>query len=165
LAAASIGIVAATALYSQYVRVMALATASECDRIAGEFDDSASNSGVDFDLIDTKAAIPACERSFTFDPANPRLMHNLARSLDKAGRHRDANVWYAELNWAPSETNLGVMYMYGRGVPMDVAHGVSPLRKAVEQQYAQAKINYSQTDFTVLFDDSAQRAIIIQKAL
>jgi TPR repeat protein len=167
LAAVSIGIVGAIPLYSNYVRAKALATASQCDRLAGEIDDS-TTPGVDFDRIDTETAIPVCQQALTFDPTNPRLMHNLARSLDRAGAYNVADAWYqkaADLNWAPSENNLGVMYLYGRGVPLNLTRGISLLRKAVEQGYAQAKINYSQADFTTLFDDNAQRASIIQKAL
>jgi TPR repeat protein len=111
--------------------------------------------GVEFDQIKVEIAIPACQSAVAAQPGNARLMHNLARSLDKAGRYEDAVWWYskaADLGWAWSQNNLGVLYLYGRGTPMNFAKGVALIRAAAEQNNEQAVLNYTGKDFGVLFD-------------
>jgi TPR repeat protein len=96
-------------------------------------------------------------------------MYNLARSLDKAEEYHDAVTWYeraAHLNLATADNNLGVLYIYGRGVPrMDFARGTLLIGKSAGQGYAQAKLNFSETDYTILFEDNPQLTTIIQMAL
>ncbi len=47
----------------------------------------------------------------------------------------------AEQGYANAETNLGIMYYEGRGVPQDYAAAMSWYRKAAEQGYANAQTN------------------------
>jgi TPR repeat protein len=101
-------------------------------------------------------------------PGIARLMHNLARSLDKAGRYEEAVRWYskaADLGWAWSQNNLGVLYLYGRGTPMNFAKGVALIRAAAEQNNEQAVLNYTGKDFGVLFDGNDGLAGTLEKGL
>jgi tetratricopeptide (TPR) repeat protein len=156
--------VGASWVYGEFVR----RTAHSCDLLAAETDNNVFVPGVEDDRIDTKAAIPACEEAVKRDPDNPRLMHNLARSLDAAGRYEDAAFWYrqaADRNWPWSQNNLGILYLYGRGVPLNFKRGVELLRAAAEQNNANAKRNYEGQDFSILFKDNSARAKIVQNAL
>ena len=95
-------------------------------------------------------------------------MHNLARALDKAGRYTEAVNWYrkaADLGWAWSENNLGVLDLYGQGTPMNFAAGLALIRAAAEQNNARALLNYAGTDFTDLFDDNDTLTGILEKGL
>ena len=145
----------------------AFRTALDCDKYAAEQENNVNVPGVELGRIDTGIAIPACEKAVVAQPGHPRLMHNLARSLDQAGRYQEAIDWYrkaADLGWAWSKNNLGVMSLYGRGTELDFSKGVSLIRAAAEQGNHQAKMNYTETDFTVLFKDDA-RSRILEKAL
>jgi hypothetical protein len=140
---------------------------TDCDLYAAEQDNNVHVPGVEFDRIDTHLAIPACLRA-VMTRANPRLMHNLARSYDKAGNFEDAAIWYgkaAELGFAHSQNNLGVLYIYGRGVQLDVSKAVQLIRSAAAQNNANAVRNYTQIDFTVVFKDSDAWARVLETAL
>lgn len=146
----------------------AFQTALDCDKYAAELENNVNVPGVEFGRIDTDKAIPACEKAVDIQPGHPRLMHNLARSLDQAGRYQEAIDWYrkaADLGWAWSKNNLGVMSLYGRGTEFDFSRGVSLIRAAAEQGNHQAKMNYTDTDFTVLFKDDHFRSSILERAL
>jgi hypothetical protein len=171
---AAYGLIAATLLvlggagaiwgYSEYIRRTSLA----CDLLAAEPDNNVFVPGVEFDRIDHQSAIPACEEAVKRDPGNPRLMHIFARSLDAAGRFDDAAYWYrqaADQGWAWSQNNLGVLYLYGRGVPLDFKRGVDLLRASAEQNNTNAKANYQGQDFSNLFRDDRARTMIVQNAL
>jgi TPR repeat protein len=150
--------------YAEYIR----RTSLDCDILAAEPENNVFVPGVEYDRIDTKAAIPACEEAVKLDAGNPRLIHNFARSLDAAGRFDDAAYWYrqaADQGWAWSQNNLGVLYFYGRGVPLDFKRGVDLLRTAAEQNNVNAKANYQGQDFSTIFRDDPTRPTIIQNAL
>jgi TPR repeat protein len=151
-------------VYAEYT----FRTALDCDKYAAEQDNNAHVPGVEFDQIKVEIAIPACQSAVAAQPGNARLMHNLARSLDKAGRYEDAVWWYskaADLGWAWSQNNLGVLYLYGRGTPMNFAKGVALIRAAAEQNNEQAVLNYTGKDFGVLFDGNDGPAGILEKGL
>jgi TPR repeat protein len=146
-------------VYREYV----LRAANECDLLAAEQDNDVHVPGVEFDKIDVERAIPACQRAVTADPQNPRLLHNLGRSLDRAGRYREAVSQYAQatsLGNAWSMNNLGVMYLHARGTDLDVLHGVRLLRAAAQQNNPQALINYLDTDFMSLFEEEPLRKVL-----
>jgi TPR repeat protein len=87
---------------------------------------------------------------------------------NKAGRYEEAVHWYgkaADLGWAWSQNNLGVLYLYGRGTPMNFAKGVTLIRAAAEQNNDQALLNHSGTDFHVLFDGNDTLAAILERGL
>jgi TPR repeat protein len=158
--------------YAEYVT----RTALECDLFAAERDNVVGVPGVEYDRIIAKKAIPACESAVRSQPDNPRLMHNLGRSYDAAGRYKEANFWYTKavaLGWAWSQNNLGENFLAGRGVTMDFAKAVPLLRAAAERgagqagaedAVKQANINYARSDYTSWFDDPAF-ASILEKAL
>lgn len=161
LAVATVG---GRSVYSEYIRRTALA----CDLLAAEIDNNVSVPGVALDLIDWKAAIPACEAAVRREPDNPRLMHNLGRSLERAGRFEEAAYWYrqaADRDFAWSQDYLGVAYLRGQGVPVNFARAVELLRSAAGRGIAPAKNLYERVDFSVLFKDDQARTTIIQRAL
>jgi TPR repeat protein len=151
--------------YAAYVR----RTALDCDLMAAERDNDVGVPGVEYDRIVTVRAIPACDSAVNADPENPRLMHELARSLDRGGKFKEAAYWYgkaADIGWAWSKNNLGVLYLQGRpGVPVDFERGVGLLRSAAEQNNEQAITNYAREDFATIFEGSPVRVAIVEKAL
>jgi TIR domain len=149
--------------YGEYVR----RTSLECDLLAVEPDNNIFLPGVEFDRIDTARAIPACEWAVERDPGNPRLLHNLGRSLDKAG-YEDAVYRYrqaAERGSTWSQNGLGVLYLQGRGVQHDFKRGLELVRAAAEQNNPNAKANYQGQDYSDLFRDDRTLAAIVQNAL
>jgi hypothetical protein len=167
LAAAVVVLIASVTLprvYAEYIQ----RTALECDLYAAEPDNNVHVPGVEFDRIISDVAIPACDRAAKADPTNPRLLHNLGRSYDKAGKFQDAAQYYAkagQLSWPASENALGVFTIYGRGVPPDFERGVDLVRAASEQGNADAMRNYTGTDFTTLFSDDDIFAGILESTL
>jgi tetratricopeptide (TPR) repeat protein len=158
------GAVVTPRVYAEYARRVAL----ECDLDAAEQDNNVHVPGVELDRIVPEVAIPACERAIAADQENPRLSHNLGRAFDKAGRYTDAVFWYrraADLDYDWAQNNLGVMYLYGRGVMQDLAQGIALLRAAAAKQNADAVANYQETDFSTLFEDSPDRARTLETAL
>jgi hypothetical protein len=156
--------VVAPMAYSEYIR----RTALDCDLYAAEEDNTAHVPGVEYDKIITDVAIPACERAVAAQSNNPRLIHNLARSLDKANRHAEAVGWYAkaaDLKWSWSQNNLGILYLKGEGTARNFALGVRFIREAADQNNRQAIVSYTKTDFTSLFDNSPNRAALLEQAL
>jgi TPR repeat protein len=96
------------------------------------------------------------------------LLHNLGRAFDAAGRYKEAAAEYgkaASLNWAWSKNNLGVLTLYGRGVPQDLEQGIKLIRAAYEAGNEQAAINYESIDFSTLVNDDSKRTQILQSAL
>jgi tetratricopeptide (TPR) repeat protein len=77
-------------LYGEYARRAAL----DCDLLAAEENNNAHLPGVALESIVPDVAIPVCEHAIAADPQNPRLMRNLGRAFEKAGRSADAAFWY-----------------------------------------------------------------------
>jgi TPR repeat protein len=151
-------------LYAEYARMTAL----DCDLLAAELDNNVGVRGVEFDSIDTAKSIPACRSAVNSDPDNPRLIHDLARSLDKAGQYGEAVLWYrkaASFGFAWSQNNLGVMYLAKRGVPLDLERATEMLRTAAAQNNDQATINYTETDYSSLFEGVPETTMILAQAL
>jgi TPR repeat protein len=149
--------------YSEYIRQTSLA----CDLLAAETDNNVFVPGVEFDRIDHKIAIPACEEAVQRDPGNARLMHNLARSFDAAGRLDNAVHWYsraADQGWAWSQNNLGVLYLSKRPL-FDFKRGVDLLRASAEQNNVAARATYQEQDFSDSFRNDRTNTVIVQNAL
>jgi TPR repeat protein len=167
LTAASLLVLAAwggAKLYAEYARVTAL----DCDLLAAEVDNNVGVRGVEFDSIDTARSIPACRSAINSDSDNPRLMHELARSIDKAGQYEEAVLWYrkaSSLGFAWSQNNLGVMYLAKRGVPIDLEKASEMFRAAVEQNNDQAIVNYTETDYSLLFEGVPETTMVLAEAL
>jgi TPR repeat protein len=143
-------------------------TALDCDLLAAEVDNNVGVRGIEFDSIATARSIPACRSAVNSDPDNPRLIHELARSLDKAGQYEEAVFWYrkaASLGFAWSQNNLGVMYLAKRGVPLDLEKATEMLRAAVEQNNDQAIVNYAETDYSSLFEGVPETTLVLAQAL
>lgn len=67
------------------------ATVTRCDELAAHPNDpDRVTAGVPERLVDTKAAIAACQQAVSAEPANGRLNYQLARSLGYAGRGKEA---------------------------------------------------------------------------
>jgi TPR repeat protein len=143
-------------------------TALDCDLLAAEVDNNVGVRGIEFDSIDTARSIPACRSAVNSDSDNPRLIHELARSLDKAGQYEEAVLWYrkaASLGFAWSQNNLGVMYLAKRGVPLDLEKATEMLRAAAEQNNDQAIVNYAETDYSSLFEGVPETTTVLAQAL
>ena len=159
-----VGSIAVPKFYAEYIR----RTALDCDLYAAEPDNNVHVPGVTFDRIIPEVAIPSCLKAVKADPGNPRIIHNLARSYDKAGKFREAASWYTQavdLGWSASKNSLGVLYIYGRGVPLDFRRGVELVHAAAEQGNEDAVRNYTQTDLTTLFIDDVLLSNILSSAL
>ncbi len=143
-------------------------TAEKCDILAAEIDNNVFVPGVHFDHINSSLAIPACEEAVRNRPQEARLIHNLGRALEVAGRFEDAASRYRQaiaLDWAPSKNYLGVAYLYGRGVELDFEAGVALLRAAAGQGLEEAEKNYRKTDFDSLIQDNPIFVNIVQRKL
>jgi tetratricopeptide (TPR) repeat protein len=159
-----VGAVVVPRVYAEY----AFRTALDCDKYAAEQENNVHVPGVEIDNIIIDIAVPACQSAVALQPGNARLIHNLARSLDKGGLYQDAVNWYrkaADLGWASSQNNLGVSYLEGKGTEINIAKGVSLLRAAADQNNKDAVKNYTDTDFTVLFEDAPINEDLLESAL
>jgi TPR repeat protein len=139
-----------------------------CDLFAAEPDNDVSVKGVEFEQLDPGQALPACEADFKANPASPRLMHNLGRSLERSGKLEDAVAMYrqsATLGYDWAQLYLSVAYMEGTGVTPDMTEGVAWLRRAFEQGNRQALVTYTELDLTDIFTDRPDRVSMLQTAL
>jgi TPR repeat protein len=155
--------VAAPKLYAEYVRRTALA----CDLYAADPDNNAHVPGVERDKIVPDLAVPACREAVAKDPNNPRLLDNLGRALESAGRYEEAAQWYRKAianNSITARNNLGVNTLLRKGVPFDFSAGIQLIREAASQQNADAIKNY-QIDLSKLVLAKPDRILIVQKAL
>ena len=78
--------------------------------------------GVEWGLVNTRAAIRDCAAAVAEDPDNPRLNYNFARALDVAERFTEAESFYrraAAQNYAAAFKGLGYMHRTGRGRPQN----------------------------------------------
>lgn len=140
----------------------------DCDMLAAEPDNDVSVTGVEFEEIDPAKALPACKADQAKNPTSPRLMHNLGRSLERAGRLEDAVAMYrrsAERGYDWAQVYLAVAHMEGTGVDPDMKEGVAWLRKAFELGNRQALVSYTELDLTDVFIDKSERVKILQTAL
>jgi hypothetical protein len=73
----------------------AAALVSECDRLAAApADPNREGPGVGFDRIDAVAAIESCGQALARNPGTSRVIFNLARANDRAGRLDEAARLY-----------------------------------------------------------------------
>src|SRR5665213_3056991 len=95
----------------------------QCDHYAARgFGLAATATGVSFEELDPKMAIAACEAAVRRDPKNGRLLFQLGRGYEKAGKFADALDRYgqaAAASYAPAYASIGNMYSRGRGVEKD----------------------------------------------
>jgi tetratricopeptide (TPR) repeat protein len=139
-----------------------------CDILAAEEDNNVSVKGVAFDLIDVAKAEPACRADLANAPGNFRLMHNLGRTLDKAGRYTEAVDLYrraAEAGFDWSQNNLAVLLMNGQGTTSDMKEALVWFRRAHSRGNRQAAVNFTGTDLTALLQGKQRRVLALQRAL
>jgi TPR repeat protein/CHAT domain-containing protein len=114
-----------------------------CDSLAAApFDSNRSVSGIPFARLDAAAAIPACERAASSYPNIPRFKFQLARALDKSGRHAEAAALYDSLvaqDYIAAIHNLSVLYFDGTGVTQNKDKALSLLQRAAELGYPPAQ--------------------------
>jgi TPR repeat protein len=107
---------------------------SQCDRYATlKLGIAASAPGMSFEQLDPKMVIPACEAAVQSGPTNGRLLFQLGRGYDKAGRFAEALDRYgraAAVGYAPAYGAIGNMYSVGRGVEKDERRGFEWFRNA-----------------------------------
>jgi len=117
--------------------------ATDCDRYAGSALDQ-TNSGVPFEKINSKVAIPACEEAVRTHPGSARLIFELGRSYLKGGDFAAALTRFrqsAEQNYPPALNAIGTMYANGSGVPKDESEAVNWYRRSAEQGYIGGQLN------------------------
>lgn len=151
-------------IYSAYVQ----RTALQCDLYAAEPINNVHVPGVEFDKIIPERAIPECTSAVNSQPDNPRLIGNLARSLDRAGQYQEAVRWYtkaADLGWMPSTNALGVMLLTGRGTALNISRGISLIQKAAEADDLDGLANYTRADISGFLKNNAPAAKIVQISL
>jgi TPR repeat protein len=107
---------------------------AQCDRYATlKLGVSVTAPGVSFEQLDPKMVIPACEAAVERDPTNGRLLYQLGRGYEKAGRFSEALDRYgqaAAVNFTPAYGPIGNMYSAGRGVEKDERRAFEWFRNA-----------------------------------
>lgn len=125
----------------------------QCDILAADPLNNANVDGVEFDSIDTEAAITACKEALSSKPEHARYSHNLARALDADGQFAASIAYYrtaSNQGYIHAINNLGVMYINGLGVEQDFLKGTVLLKSARSRGNMQARVNLQGTDFSVL---------------
>lgn len=142
---------------------------SLCDKLAVAPFNQVGLQGVEFDSINAKKAVPACEDAVKQQPEHPRFLHNLGRAYDAAGKYKKAVEFYrkaADMDFVPAVNNLGVMYINGQGMKQNFQKGVDLLKQAFARGNKHARVAMQTTDFSVLFEEkefaSVQSALATQ---
>jgi TPR repeat protein len=108
---------------------------TDCDRLAGAMlDPQGASDGVMSGLIDAKSALPACETAVKARPQIARYSFQLGRVLATLGRSAEAGAFYqraADLGHIRARNQLGYIYTYGAGAPVDLERGRKELERAV----------------------------------
>ncbi len=95
----------------------------ECDRLAGaRLDTQGVVPGNIVNEIRVAQAVDACQSAMNVYPDVPRFVFQLGRALDAGGEFAEAAGWYrqaAEDGYLLAINNLGYLYQYGRGVPVN----------------------------------------------
>jgi uncharacterized caspase-like protein len=153
---------------TQPLFLLSRAAPLRCDVLAGDPDNHAFVAGVEMDSIDAMRAIEACRADLAQLPNNARLLHNLGRALEKAGRIDEAMGNYfksAALGHDNAQNVLGVMLLLGRGVKQDVPEAMRQFRAAYRQGNRNATLMYATEERSGLFKTSPRRTRELQAAL
>ncbi len=116
---------------------------TDCDRYTATETDQ-TKSGVPFEKIDPKTAIPACEEAVRAYPGSARLAFELGRAHLKKGDFDFALARFrqmAEEGYPPAVNSIGTMFFNGSGVPKNEGEAVNWFQKAAEQGYIPAQLN------------------------
>jgi len=122
------------------------AAITECDRLAADPDDpNREGPGVALDKIDAPSAIASCGQALVRNPNNPRVMLNLGRANERAGRIDEAARLFklaADQGLAAAQFHLGVFYQNGAGgLAKDEREAVRLYKLAAEQGDPDAQFN------------------------
>jgi TPR repeat protein len=121
------------------------APVTDCDAFAADpFDSDRKASGIPFEKINPKLALPACKGAIQQYPNSKRLAYQLGRAFDKIADYGSALFRYrqaAEQGYAPAQTAVGFAYANGNGVLRDETEAVIWYRKAAEQGEVAAETN------------------------
>jgi TPR repeat protein len=125
---------------------------TDCDRAAVEQENYLGLVGIPFEDVNPAVAVPVCEEAVRKDPTSSRLMNNLGRAYERAGRLEDALTWYARGHQAGNiqATNaLGVAYIAGCGMPEpEIEKGVELLIEAKARGSRDARASLTAHDLT-----------------
>src|SRR5205814_703374 len=102
-----------------------VAGATRCDQLTANADDvSHLGDAVPFYAIDARAAIAACRHALKASPTTARFAFGLGLALDKGRQYDKAMTAYrkaVDLGSVAAITQLGTLYHFGGGVPIDGA--------------------------------------------
>ncbi|MCC2663800.1 MAG: peptidase caspase catalytic subunit p20 [Geminicoccaceae bacterium] len=116
-----------------------------CDVLGGHpHDPNRVSNGVRIELVDTVAAIAACQRAVEQFPDVPRFAEELGRSYRAAGDYAKAMTWHrraAATGYSAAQVSIGKMYYDGLGVPVDDALALRWYRMAAEQDDSWAYVS------------------------
>ena len=120
------------------------AAITECDRLAADPDDpNREGPGVALGKIDAPSAIARCGQALAQHPNNPRVMFNLGRANERAGRLDEAARLFklaADQGYALAQLDLGTSYAGGsRGLATDEREAVRLVKLAADQGLAAAQ--------------------------
>src|SRR6202022_1323106 len=109
---------------------------AQCDRYAArKLGEATAAPGVLFEQLNAKMAVPACEAAVARDPTNGRLLYQLGRAYEKAGRIDDplaGNGQAGAAHYASAYGAIGYMYSIGRGVEKNDSTAFEWFRKGAE---------------------------------
>jgi TPR repeat protein len=107
-----------------------------CDELAADPDDPMRvTPGVNWSLVDRRAATRACVTELARKPDDKRLQFELGRVLDIAGMYEAAEYYYkqaADQLYSAAIANRAYMYMTGRGHSVDWGEALRLLRLGAE---------------------------------
>lgn len=136
---------------------------TECDRLAVDARNFIGAKGVSFEDIDAIKAVPACLEAVAAEPDSARLIHNLARSLEKAERLSEALEQYetAAGKGHPAAINaLGIMYLAGCGMAKpDVAKALQLISRARDLGDLEAGATLTSHDLLPYLSGSGRTAL------
>ncbi|MBY5837121.1 caspase family protein [Rhizobium leguminosarum] len=137
---------------------------TECDRAAVEQENYLGVHGVSFEDVNPAVAVPACEKALKIDPGSSRLMNNLGRAYERAGRLEDALDLYRrgyEAGNVQATNALGVAYIAGCGLGAPrVKEGIELLIEAKARGSRDAEASLTSHDLTDYVSKETLRAVI-----
>lgn len=110
-------------------------TVTRCDELAAHPNDpDRVTAGVSERLVDTAAAIAACQQAVAADPGNGRLNYQLARSLGYAGRGKEAAPFReaaVKADYPQALFVVGYIHLFGLNeAPVDVCKAGDLIRRS-----------------------------------
>ncbi|MEZ5879006.1 MAG: tetratricopeptide repeat protein [Tepidamorphaceae bacterium] len=108
-----------------------------CDRLAASPNDATRTAdGIWQTVMDTDAAILACDQAVKAAPDNGRLKFQLGRAIYRSGKPADAALLFgqaATLGHLAAQAQLGLMLIAGDGMDRDAARGFALVKSAADR--------------------------------